>query len=86
MDEDEEVPVVHASVQIHSPSPQKQKCSVKGKEKAVEGDVDMSVDDRESKGRDSGKFRVCVVFFSSSFVLFFILSFTMDAQALMPHF
>ena len=46
MDGDEEVPTVHVTVQ--SPSPQKR--SSKGKERAVEGDVDM-MDDEERRGR-----------------------------------
>jgi len=37
---------VHVTVQ--SPSPQKR--STKGKERAVEGDVDILVDDEETKG------------------------------------
>ena len=63
MDEDEEV---HVAVQ--SPSPQKR--STKGKERAVEGDADMSVDD-ERKGRSTELKSSCC---------FFVLSFTMGAH------
>ena len=64
MDEDEEV---HVAVQ--SPSPQKR--SAKDKERAVEGDVDMSVDDEERRGRSTEMKSSCC---------FFILSFTMGAH------
>ena len=59
MDEAEEV---HAAVQ--SPSPQKR--STKGKERAVEGDIDMSVDDEERKGRSTEMKSLCCFLFSRS--------------------
>jgi hypothetical protein len=68
MDGDEEVPVVHVTVQ--SPGPQKR--STKGKERAVEGDVDMLVDDEERRERSTEmKSSRC-----------FPLSFTMGAHLL----
>jgi hypothetical protein len=62
MDGDEEVPVVHVTVQ--SPGPQKR--STKGKERAVEGDVDMLVDDEERRERSTEMKSSCCFPFSRS--------------------
>lgn len=69
MDNEEEVPVVR----IQNSSPPKR--SAKGKEKAVEGDVDMLVD-VEERGRSKEMKSLCFIFLVSSFLLLsFFLSF-----------
>lgn len=74
---DEEVPVVHSSVQ----SPIPQKCSAKNKERAVEG-VDMFVGDAERRERSREIQSLCCFLLLFIFRCFFILSFTMDAHFL----
>jgi len=62
MDGDEEVPVVQVTIQ--SPSPHRR--GTKGKERAVEGDVDMFVDDEETRGRSTEMKSSCCPLFSRS--------------------